>query len=51
MVFLVDRKGLVAAGGVELEVSDESAGDEDVAGVAGDDCGCLLSVVFGPDGD
>ena len=44
-------EGLVAACGVELEVSDESAGDEDVAGEAGDDDGGLLVVVFGSDGD
>jgi hypothetical protein len=44
-------EGLVAAGGVELEVADESAGDEHVTGHAGDDHGGGLVVVDGSDGD
>ena len=34
-----------------MEVSDEVAGDEDVAGEAGDDDGCGVPVVDGADGD
>ncbi len=44
-------EGLGSSCPVDGELSDEVAVDEDVAGVAGGDGECLLSVVFGSNGD